>query len=451
MKQLKFASRLSGKRKRETFNFSRRHLALVVALLTSGVASSFAQSYDDARPLRPNGGLALNQIMGFNAMVWSYDRFLKNEPWARVSPQSWKHNIWTPPVLDHNLLTSNQLLHPYHGALYFNSARSNNFGFWGAAAMTVLGSVMWEYLAETYEASPNDLVTTPLGGIALGEASYRMASVLRQADAPQWLRAAGATMLDPAGGITQLLHPSRASKGPRMPDHLVARVRGGSSVGAQVNWFADVGVEYGSLLSEAVERPFDVFTFNILLRGGPGHPVDRLESVGAIRSFDGLYDSNGFGLFQNLDYVRSDVVEFGGQSFGVGWVGTRMVGQQVEGRGKVQLGALVLGSTPARIRGVERRQNDYGPGLVAKIEGSLHTAGLQLVWAELDAFLLQGIAGTNGRHVILSSRVGIEIPVTRGLGVGVLTESSTRYSFDDLPRDESELSSRVYAYVSIVI
>lgn len=451
MTQLGSSSRLSGKRKRNTYDFGVRHLALATALLGFGVTVSTAQSYDDASPMRPNGGLAVNQIMGFNALVWSYDRFLKDEPWARVSPRSWKHNIWTPPVLDHNLLTSNQLLHPYHGALYFNSARSNNFGFWGAAAMTVVGSVMWEYLAETYEASPNDLITTPLGGIALGEASYRMASALRQADAPKWLRTVGSTMLDPAGGLTHLLHSSRASRGPRLPIQLGARLRVGSTVGGQPNWFADFGIEYGSLLSEAVERPFDVFTFNIRLRGGAGHPVDRLESVGAIRSFNDPRGSSGFGLFQNMDYVRSDAVEFGGQSFGLGWVGVGMVGSQIEGRGFVQLGGLVLGSTPARIVGADRRQNDYGPGIVAKIEGSVYAAGNRLFWAELDAFLLQGIAGTNGRHLILSSRVGIQIPVTRNLGLGVLSDLSSRFSFDDLPRDEGKLSSRVHAFVSIAI
>ena len=54
--------------------------------------------------------------------------YLRDKEWAMFTLQSWADNIKYPWQWDNNAFLNNQFSHPYHGNLYFNSARTN--GYW---------------------------------------------------------------------------------------------------------------------------------------------------------------------------------------------------------------------------------------------------------------------------------------------------------------------------------
>lgn len=58
---------------------------------------------------------------------------------------------------------------PCHGALYYQMARVNGFGFYESVPFTCAGSLMWEYIMENEQPSLNDLISTTVGGAAIGE------------------------------------------------------------------------------------------------------------------------------------------------------------------------------------------------------------------------------------------------------------------------------------------
>ncbi len=62
--------------------------------------------------------------------------------------------------------------------MFFNAARTNGYSFWESAPFVLVGSYFWEMFAETQGPSLNDLVNTTLGGITLGEASYRLSQLI---------------------------------------------------------------------------------------------------------------------------------------------------------------------------------------------------------------------------------------------------------------------------------
>lgn len=91
--------------------------------------------------------------------------------------QRWYRNIFVHnPEWDHDKWYFNYLLHPYAGAAYFMSARSNGFSFWGSmlysAAISTIG---WEFGIEAFMERPSyqDIVITPVVGSLFGEAFYR--------------------------------------------------------------------------------------------------------------------------------------------------------------------------------------------------------------------------------------------------------------------------------------
>lgn len=79
------------------------------------------------------------------------------------------------PVWDGDKAIFNAVLHPYAGAAYYMSARSQGFNILGSLAYCVgISTVFWEYGIECFMEVPSiqDLVVTPLGGAVLGEAFY---------------------------------------------------------------------------------------------------------------------------------------------------------------------------------------------------------------------------------------------------------------------------------------
>ena len=69
-------------------------------------------------PRRP--WLAASEVFGMNMAVWTFDRFLMNEDFAKINGHTIKQNFKTGPVWDTDKFSTNLVAHPYHGSLYFN-------------------------------------------------------------------------------------------------------------------------------------------------------------------------------------------------------------------------------------------------------------------------------------------------------------------------------------------
>lgn len=76
---------------------------------------------------------------------------------------------------DNNKLTTNMALHPVAGSAYYTFARFNRLSVPLSATFGIVYSTIWEYVLEWREkASINDLIVTPLAGVAMGEPFHRL-------------------------------------------------------------------------------------------------------------------------------------------------------------------------------------------------------------------------------------------------------------------------------------
>ncbi|MDY6934560.1 MAG: DUF3943 domain-containing protein [Spirochaetota bacterium] len=102
-----------------------------------------------------------------NEVDWEYGYSWKEQ--KRKVEEGWS--------LDTNNFRTNTVYHIYSGAVYYQAARSNGFGYSASTAFAFAGSLMWEYFGEFHEqASANDMIFTTMGGAILGEA-LRNASI----------------------------------------------------------------------------------------------------------------------------------------------------------------------------------------------------------------------------------------------------------------------------------
>jgi hypothetical protein len=93
----------------------------------------------------------------------------------------------------------NQLFHPYAGAVYFASGRSNNLNFYWSILSSTFGSLSWEALGELASPSSSDVISTAFGGIVLGEILHRLYIELDRGGVAGKI---GATLLSPTDRIT---------------------------------------------------------------------------------------------------------------------------------------------------------------------------------------------------------------------------------------------------------
>jgi hypothetical protein len=84
---------------------------------------------------------------------------------------------------DSNTFRTNFAGHPFMGATLYQLARGNRLTTWGSALAVLAGSTTWELIEFHEKASINDLIVTPVAGIALGEPLLQLAAHLDRSTA----------------------------------------------------------------------------------------------------------------------------------------------------------------------------------------------------------------------------------------------------------------------------
>ena len=140
---------------------------------------------------RVDGVLAIGTVWYWKSPSANTANYDFNSPLDKLSLDAMR--------FDNNKFVTNMALHPVAGSAYYALARLNHLSVPVSAAFAVGYSTIWEYVLEWREkASINDLIVTPLGGVALGEGFYRLIDYMGSAPAGgPWPRSARAT--DSAG------------------------------------------------------------------------------------------------------------------------------------------------------------------------------------------------------------------------------------------------------------
>ncbi|MFV0470066.1 MAG: DUF3943 domain-containing protein [Dysgonomonas sp.] len=293
---------------------------------------------------------ASSEVVGLNSGVWAFDRYVTKSDFAYISKETIKANFSHGFVWDNDQIGTNLFLHPYHGSLYYNAARSNGYGYLASSMFAFGGSLMWEMFCENEYPSINDIIATPIGGTAFGEISYRASDMIlddRKTGAERLGREAAALLIAPTRGLTRILNgdawKKRRTSGrqfgiPPISVEISTGVRGlelkDEILDEGVGLATGLSVEYGERYESHGLSPYDYFVVRGNLNIQKGQPMLGSVSVlGRLWSSD-LIDSKkdyfNIGIYQHFDYYDSDTIsdvsnkipyKFGTPaSFGVGLI-----------------------------------------------------------------------------------------------------------------------------------
>jgi Domain of unknown function (DUF3943) len=130
---------------------------------------------------------------------------------------------------DANTFRTNFLGHPFMGASMYQLARGSREPAWLASLYALVGSTTWELIEFQEKASINDLVVTPVAGVALGEALFQLAAHLDRSP-PSTTRTVLAWLAAPWKKVNDAIDGATPARG-TPDDTLEARVAvGGAGV-----------------------------------------------------------------------------------------------------------------------------------------------------------------------------------------------------------------------------
>jgi len=253
------------------------------------------------------------EVTAINLLIWSYDMYLEKRGWANISWDSVFNNFRQGYEWDNNGFHTNQFSHPYHGALFYSAARANGLTLLESGAYTAFGSLMWEFILETNRPSQNDSIMTTFGGMALGEALYKIAELVydgNSAGLERTLRNAFAFLINPVFGYKIFTGQTSNFTNP-FEQHLYSlKLPVGfyslSSRGA--GFLVSTQLEYKDYLKKDAVRvnPYDWFSLNISLGAYDNGIRDAEISITGVLT--GKKTKNTLpGLYGIFEYSRTDL------------------------------------------------------------------------------------------------------------------------------------------------
>jgi hypothetical protein len=351
-------------------------------------------------PVKKRYWQALAEVTAINVGVQLFDRYALNSDFAQTTLRTLKRNFTDGMVWDNDFFITNMFMHPYHGNLYYNAARTNGLSFWESAPYSLLGSAMWEFLGETEPPAINDIIATTCGGIALGEMTHRLSRTIlddRDRGWPRFWREAAAAIINPIQGLHRIFSGDAwrvKSRNYRYHDYNKTPV----DISISVGWryladdgalfrgvhapYVNMALTYGtSVDGEHHKTPYDFFDLDVNAAFGGGQPlVNTLNIVGRLWSTPILdkKDMTGeFGIYQHFNYYDAKPIEDGSDltpyriseaaGFGPGFIfSLPRMGAISKMEQRVFATGILLGGTKSDYFNVIERDYNMGSGFSIK-------------------------------------------------------------------------------------
>jgi hypothetical protein len=327
----------------------------------------------------------------------------------------------------------------------------------------------------------NDMVSTGIGGIARGELSHRISSLIldnTKRGKGRFARETAALLFDPIRGFNRAVSGdwSEVKGNPvdpyewRPTFHLDfragARVIGeGESITENTNsyGFFEAAISYGDPWDPDNRKPYDRFDAISQSNFGDKTRLGRLLIRGDI--FSKLVAKNhSLALQQDFDYIDNEAYEYGGQSLGPALLSRFELSPTTELWSRTQAYFILLGavnselSLLADVAEQERiREYDYGPGAGASLELYLLRKHRPLLVGRYRYSYISvsngsiynkgTAAGLDSNHNVHQLQLKLEIPITKSLAAGVdsamfFRRSHYDFTGSDLPPKVGEPGRR---------
>lgn len=392
--------------------------------------SIFAYNNPDRQGKHP--WKAALEAFSINVGVQSFDRFVMNADFAQINFKTIWHNIKNGLVWDNDQFSTNLFAHPYHGGLYFNSARSNGLNFWESIPYSFCGSLMWEMTCEIEPPAINDLMATTIGGVCIGEVTHRVSDLVyddRKRGFSRFIREFAGGLICPIRELNRILNGDAwrvRHSYYQYHDYNMIPVNFYLSVGnryladdgalfrGEHNPYLDLSLNYGDPFDDRNNKPYDYFTANVTLGFSANQPlISGVHLLGRLWSAP-IYESKDmtaeFGIFQHFNYYDSQPVKDGSSrvpfriseaaSIGPGVIYQfPKIGNLSKLEQRIFLDAILLGGSLSDYYNVIDRDYNMGSGYSIKVITYMEASNFGHLYLGVDYYRIFTWKGYEGKDL----------------------------------------------------
>ena len=391
-----------------------------------------SEATDAPTVTRKHPWLAAAEVVGINVFVQSFDRFILNAEFAKINFKTIGHNFETGFVWDNDQFSTNLFAHPYHGGLYFNAARTNGMNFWESVPYAFGGSLMWETMGEIEPPAINDLIATTMGGVAIGEVTNRISSLVYDDSKhgfPRFAREFLGAVICPIRGLNRIISGDAwriRHTGNRYHDYDKLPVSLSLSAGyryladdnalfrGETSPFVGVDLIYGDPFDESQNKPYDYFTADVTFNLASNQPlISGVHLLGQLWSAP-VYSANDmqaeFGFFQHFNYYDSQPVKNGSSmvpfriseaaSVGPGIIYKfPAMGSLSRLEQRIFGSAILLGGSLSDHYNIIDRDYNMGSGFSAKVQTAMEFGSTAQFFIDADYYRIYTWKGYEGKDL----------------------------------------------------
>ncbi len=379
----------------------------------------------------------ISEIVLLHTGVCLFSNYVLHNEFAKISFKSVEQNFKTGFVWDPDYFVTNYFAHPYNGSIYYNAARSNGYNYLVSSVFTFGGSLTWELFMETEPPATNDVISTTISGIFLGEVTHRLSSLLiddRKTGFERVMREIGIGIIDISRGVNRLFQGKswavNNNNYVREPLALNAYYgvnwnNYGTKIGTGIaNGVAGFGLIYGNPFKEKKREIMDFFRVTGNFNFGAGQPrIGSLEGYGLLygkTNKSSKKTDNLYGIFHHYDYYENKAYEIGAITFGVGWFNRYKTSKTSHFLSSINFGLMPLGASKSIYVDTTDQERNYSfsGGLNTKLE--LYYVGKWgLIYAGYNLYWYHTYVGISGNELYGIFRPKIVVNVSQNLGIGV--------------------------------
>jgi hypothetical protein len=376
---------------------------------------------------------ALDVIL-VNGLIWAIDRHVMQFDYSMINLSTIKENLQKGFLYDDDGFYMNQLLHPFHGSLNFNAARSEGVDYWFCIPYTFAGSLLWELFLEAERPSTNDLITTTMGGTLLGETSHRVTSLLLNSKAKgveKGFQELVAGIINPVQALKRLFGSKRTRK--NFVDYQLpyagAITIGGDTIGPEhvlvnADYAALIGFEfvYGTPFLKRDREPMDYFNLSFECYVSEDRFAGSFLECGLLLGKNIKFlgnEDNLVGIFQHFDFIANEVYKISASCVGGGVVTRFRFSEKIHLGVSVHLAPIIFGGSNSVYAEEVGRDYNLGSGLKENYKVSFDIAGFCHIYSGVSNYWIHTVNGAEGNENIDIINSGISIPVLKHTNLGI--------------------------------
>ncbi|HLI93590.1 MAG TPA: DUF3943 domain-containing protein, partial [Puia sp.] len=312
------------------------------------------------------------------AIPWTYDKVVVQAEFANISWKTVGYNLqlchWS---WDDDGFVTNQLAHPAHGSLFFNSFRSNGYNFWQSTAASFAGSYVWETFSEKQAPAPNDFINTGFGGMVLGEMINRFSNKIidngRRGIGRQ-VSEIFAFIINPTKGLSRIIDGKWGKVLPNSPQRDSSWVELEVDAGIREfrvdrgNWksglYGHLKIQYGSPY-ENYQTPFSHIYLSAEFGEDDSSKVNVVSAYGSLRGWRIAETENSRHLVMltaNYDFIDNEAFFYSAQSVKVNLFSEYGLTHKIKFSTVVGAGSILLAAVPNQYS-YAGRNYDYCTGV----------------------------------------------------------------------------------------